>query len=359
MSIRFAKVVKSARRGKKLAKKFTRHFIWIVLGFVLLLVGSAYLVWYQEYDFQGSYADALWTVLFTLVGQGEFATNPRTVPGRVTVFVLSIVGVALLGVIFSELIQRLMTSKLKEMMGMSRCGYKGHTLICGWNERGRHILKELEATGKPAALIAKERPPFLPADNVFFVAGSPSDEEILMRAGIKEADTAIILADSRGGGGGDDVDARTILTALAVEATHPEIYSIIELTNPANERHARLAQVDDIIYCDSLIAEVTATCAVYAGISVFMKDILCASDEGHRFAAFPVASEYEGETVGTLFGMYRKDGYLPVGIILPPQNEPDAPLGLWRSRVNPPEADRVRLPMKIVCIAKNERDSDA
>jgi voltage-gated potassium channel len=345
------KVVKSARRGRTLAKKFRRHFIAFLLAFGVLLFGSSWLVWYQEMNFHGPYHEAVWTVLFTLIGQGEFATNPKTVMGRVVVFVLSIVGVALLGVVLSEIVQRLMASKLREMMGMSRCRFAGHTVICGWNERGRLILREMTAEDRQISVIASERPPSLPGE-VFFIAGSPTDEDALQRSGIAEAGTAIVLADHSSGGNGD-VDAKTILIALAVEAANPNIYSIIELLNPENERYARLAKVDDIIYCDSLIAEVTATCAAHAGISVFMKDILCASDEGHRFAAFDVTGEFEGKSVGELFEHFRKDRALPVGIITPPENAPETPVGLWRSQVNPDESVKISLPMKAVCIVKN------
>ncbi|MDR1621355.1 MAG: potassium channel family protein [Synergistaceae bacterium] len=344
------KMVKGVRRGKAIARKIGKHFLWVVLGFGALLFGSAYLVWHQEQNFQGSYVNALWSVLFTLIGQGEFATNPRTFSGRLIVFVLSIVGVALLGVIFSEIMQRLMASKLRELMGMSRCKYAGHTLICGWNERGRLILRELLAAGKQVAVIASERPSSL-ANDVYFAAGSPADEEVLSRAGVTDAAAAIIL--SNPSGSPDDADAKTILTALAVESANHELYSVIELANPDNERHARLAKVDDIIYCDSLIAEITATCAVHAGISVFMRDILCASDQGHRFAAFNISDEFGGKPLGDFFKRLRKDGHLPVGVIAPPKDNPQAPVGLWLSQINPKEDLTVALPMKAVCIVKN------
>jgi voltage-gated potassium channel len=317
------------------------------------MFGSAYLVWQQEHAFKGSYMDAFWTVLFTLVGQGEFATNPRTAAGRVIVFVLSIVGVALLGVVLSELTQRVMTSKLRELMGMSKCGFEGHTMICGWNERGRLLLRELLASGKQVALIARERPASLPANDVFFVAGAPTDEETLRRAGIMNASAAIVLANHSGAAEDSDVDARTILTALAVESANPDVYSVIELIDPENERHARLAKVDDVIYCDRLIAEITATCAAHVGISAFMRDILSSSDEGHHFEAFDVPQPFEGQALREYFSTLREEGHLPVGFIAPPKDDPQAPAALWRSHVAPDENSTVILPMRAVCIVKD------
>lgn len=353
---KFVKVVKSARRGKALSKRLRRHIVWVFIGFFVLFLGASLLVWQQEHEMQGPFTDSMWTVLFTLVGQGEFATSPRTVVGRITVFFISIVGVALLGVIFSEIIQRLMSSKLREMMGMSRCKYVGHTVICGWSERARLILKELDAIGQEAAVVAKERPANFPGGDVFFIAGSSTDDEILERAGIKEAAAVIILADRSGNPDDSDVDARTILIALAVESCNPKAYSVIELTHPENERHARHARVDDIIYSDSIIAEITATCALYTGISVFMHDILCASDDGHSFASFDVDPKFEGKTIAELFTEYQeKTDDLAVAVIVPPDGKPDAPLSQWHSRANPERTMNVTLPMKIVMIVKTHK----
>lgn len=241
MSSRFVRLVKNARRGRALSKRFRHSLLGAFVLLSVLLFGSAWFVWQQERGFAGSYLDSLWTVLFTLIGQGEFATAPRTVLGRVIVFLLSILGVALFGVVFSEILQSLMSRKLREMMGMSRCGFRGHVVICGWNGRGKAVVRQLLASGKRVSLVALERPAGL-SPEVFFAAGNPSERESLIRGGIGAASAAVILSDPRF----EDDDSRTILTALAVESANPSVYSVMELHNPENERYARLARVDDI-----------------------------------------------------------------------------------------------------------------
>jgi hypothetical protein len=128
---------------------------------------------------------------------------------------------------------------------------------------------------------------------------------------------------------------------------------IIELNDPENERHARLAKMDDVIYCDSLLAEITTTCAVRTGISVFIRDILCSSDERYRFAAFDVPEPFKGQTLREYFSTLREHGHLPVGIIVPPADNPQAPAVLWLSHVIPDENLTITLPMRAVCIVKD------
>ena len=346
----FVKTVKGVRRGIGISKKFHNKLLAALISFLGLICGSALFVWWQERNFTGSYTDSLWTVLFTLIGQGEFATSPHTMWGRVIVFLLSIFGVALFGVVFAEVMQRIINSRIRailgEMMGMNVCKFDGHVLICGWNQRGPYLLKEILSSGQEAALIAKDRPDDLP-DDVFFVQGNPSEQESLRKGGIQKAKRAIILGDPDFG----NDDSHSILTALAVENLAPDIYTVMELHNPENEHYAKYAKVDDILYSDSLIAGIASMCTHNEGISAFIRDVLSTADDGHSFATVDVEAKYKGRTIDELFADLKKEGVLPVGIIAP--DKPGAPVSEWKSNVNPDGNMTVTLPMKAVCIVKD------
>ena len=344
----FVKTVKGVRRGVGIAKILRNKLVPALLVFLGLIGGSALFVWWQERGFTGSYFDSVWTVLFTLIGQGEFATSPHTMGGRVVVFLLSIFGVALFGVVFAEVIQRIINSRIKEilgeMMGISTCKFEDHILVCGWNQRGPYLLREILSAGQQVALIAKERPADLSSD-VFFVQGNPSDRETLIKSGIEKAKSAVILGDPDFG----EDDSHSILTALAVENSAPNIYTVMELHNPENERYARYAHVDDILYSDSLIAGIASMCTHNEGISAFIRDILSTADEGHSFASFDVGNEYSDRKIADLFSDVRKQGGLPVGILKPSDESSTE----WVSEVNPSEQEIIVLPMKVVCIVKD------
>ena len=352
MANKFVKIVKNARRGVNFAKNHHLRLVYVILTFLGLLMSSAMLVWWQEKGFKGSYWDALWSVMFTLIGQGEFASYPHTFGGKIIVFLLSIFGVALFGVVFAEVIQRIINSKIKmilgEMMGINNCKFEGHVIICGWNGRGPYLIRELVASGRQVALIAKERPSDLHGD-IFFIQGNPSERDALVRAGIEKAQGAIILGDPDFGSD----DSHTILTSLAVEAAAPNVYTVVELQDPENERYARYAHVDDILYTDSLIADIAAMCTHNEGISAFIRDILSTADEGHSFASFDVPAEYRGEKISDLFEYCRKEGTLPIGILTPPDVPEKVPVSEWISTVNPDDDRVITLPMKVVCIVKD------
>ena len=354
----FIKTVKGARRGISISKKIKHSLFGAIFLLMALLMGSALLVWWQERNFAGSYLDSLWSVMFTLIGQGEFAASPRTFWGRMIVFLLSVFGVAVFGVVFAEVLQRLINSKIKtmlgEMMGINTCKYEGHVIICGWNGRGPYLVRELKATDRQVALIAKERPDDLD-EEVFFVQGNPSERDTLIRGGIMKAQGAIILGDPNFGAD----DSHSILTALAIEDLSPNVYTVMELHNPDNERYARYARVDDILYSDSLIADITAMCTHNEGISAFIRDVLSAADDGYSFASFDVSYDYEGRTIGEMFDYCKSEGAFPVAIITPPDimNAKKTPVSEWNSEVNPPADRKIELPMKVVCFVKDNASS--
>ena len=357
MANKFASTVKHARLGINLSKKI-KNSLWIsLLVMALLIFGSAFFVWWKEKGFKGAYLDSIWDILFTLIGQGEFATSPQTLLGRIIVFFVSIIGVALLGVVFANLMQKFIDSRLKQIvgdfLGMNMCKFEGHIVICGWNGRGPYLIRQLHAANRQMSLIASERPDALNNSEIFFIQGNPSERETLIQAGIEKARAAIILGDPHFG----NDDSHTILTGLALEAVNPNVYTVMELHDPENERYARYAHVDDILYTDSLIADITAMCTHNEGISAFIRDILSTADEGHSFASFDAPRDFRGKTIGELFAHFRAEGALPVGVITPPdngQNPRDIPASEWLSKVAPSPNDTVTLPMKVVCIIRDD-----
>ncbi|MBP5211432.1 MAG: NAD-binding protein [Pyramidobacter sp.] len=350
MAQNYSKRVKGLKRGTKYASKLHKYFIWILLAFIVLVFGSTYLYWKLERGGQGSLLEALWTILFTLIGQGEFANHPQTMVGRVIVFVLSVVGISVLGVVLSVVLARLMKYNLKNMMGLNKCKYEGHTIVWGWNGRAEVVLKELIASGTQVAIITKTKPAELSHYDAFFVAGEPTSDQRLLQAGIDKAESAIIFAERTEGLSNDEIDAHTVLTTLAVETLRPEIYTVIELLNPANERHARRTGVDDIVFCERTLADIVAASASQQGISSFISDILSFSDDGSSLHAEDIDEKWEGRTTGELFEAMVAEGELPLGIMTPDET---AGTERWDHEINPPADTKVTLPMRVVFISRN------
>ncbi|MDY3869432.1 MAG: NAD-binding protein [Pyramidobacter sp.] len=234
------------------------------------------------------------------------------------------------------------------------CPYSGHTIICGWNDRAPQILQELEASGCKAAVIARSAPALPENSSAFVICGDPSKNDVLRKAGVETADAAIILSENARTLPPDSVDSRSILTALAVESLRPEIYTVLELLNPANEIHAKRAHVDSIVFCEKIIADVIALCASQKGISSFVDDILSRSDNGTALCTQDVEAEWDGRPIGELFSSIHQSGALPLGV-LRQTNSRDTEE--WAHEINPDENGLIHLPLKVVCISPDEEQN--
>lgn len=233
---------------------------------------------------------------------------------------------------------------------------QGHTLICGWNSHALKVLRELEASGHPVAVVARRRPEELENSAVPVVEGDVSDDETLKRAGVETAAAAVILAESAGSLPADTVDARSILTALAVKSLHPEIYSVLEIINPENERHAQNASVDNVVYCNRLIANYIALCASQRGISNFANDLFSHSDNRSSLNTMDLDPKWQSRPIGEVFAAIRAQGDLPLGIMRRDDNDSRQ---VWRHEINPAAGTKAELPMKVIYISCEKTEQNA
>lgn len=224
---------------------------------------------------------------------------------------------------------------------------EGCTLLCGWNSHAMQIVRELETSGRSVVVVCSKRPEELNKSTPPVVVGDCSADEVLKKAGVETAAAAIVLAEGVGRLPVDTIDARSILTALAIESLNHGIYSVLEILNPANARHAKNANVDNVVFCEETIARFIALCASQRGISGFVSDILSHSDHRSSLNTMDLDGEWDGRTTGEVFEKVRSLGDLPLAIM---RQRGDEGREEWTHEINPPADTRIALPMKVIYI---------
>lgn len=175
-------------------------------------------------------------------------------------------------------------------------------VICGWNENGARLLSDLLRSDPcPWITIVSQPAPRLESlpEQVDIVEADPSTQAGLAAAGVDEADVVVVLADSTRGRP-QDVDARTILTVLAVERARPEIHTIAELLNDDNMFHAYNAGVDEVLIADAYIGGTLAQAVCRPGMTAVFSDIF-RSGSGSRIVERSVG-EGAGQRFSALAG---------------------------------------------------------
>ncbi|UCH33298.1 MAG: potassium channel protein [Armatimonadota bacterium] len=111
---------------------------------------------------------------------------------------------------------------------------ENHHIVCGYGRMGQEIIRQLIRHG--AQLVVIERDPDQLAElsdaGVPFVAGNATDDEMLMRAGIKRAKSLVAVCSS---------DEDNLFLTLSARALNPDLYIVARCAGPgASDKFTRV-----------------------------------------------------------------------------------------------------------------------
>lgn len=275
------------------------HVIKLLAVILIIVLGSGGLIAFFEPDV--SFSSGVWWSIVTLTTVGYGDISPSTPGGRTLAIFIMFFGIGLLGMLSASLATILISTKIKENKGMGISKAENHIIICEWNYRTRDIIKELRADaqteGITIVLIADIQEKPIDDPNLFFIRG-PVNEEVLKKANLKQAGTAVVLGDDKVEP--DVRDAKAVLTTLTIESMNPDVYSIIELVDKSNERHCRQANADEIIISSELSSYLIASAASDHGISKIISELL-SSRYGNGLYSMPITEDMVGEKFIDIF----------------------------------------------------------
>jgi voltage-gated potassium channel len=209
--------------------------------------------------------------------------------------------VSLVAFTTAAIASRFVATVIKRGAGMGSFKGSSHLLICGWSPKGSEIIRELRAKEvedhRPIVILAdRDGAPF-EGEAVTFVRGNPSSDADLRRAGLDRVSTVIVLADaSNASDDPDDLDARSLLTTLAMECINPAAYSCVEVVKSENRQHFERTKADELVVSAELTGALLAAAARTHGLTAVIADLLT-HPEGQELYRIPVPPELAGQTV--------------------------------------------------------------
>ncbi|NTV46092.1 MAG: potassium channel family protein [Chlorobiales bacterium] len=289
-----------------------------VLGVIFALAfASAMIVFVLEKPSNHRFetiGDAIWWAFVTITTTGYGDIYPITPLGRsVTVFVVlgGVVTISLLsGIVSSILVAR----KIKEDKGLQEITVKNHILICGWNRNAEKILSTFRESGTESRkfVLVNELAEGQISNIIYsfkdldikFVSGNFTSEEVLMRANIKHAQTAVILADETMPTAAK-VDERTLLATLAIKSLNPKAKVYAHITDPASRVPLQRANADAIVLSDQHVGYLLVNHIVSPGIPEAIEDLFDYK-VGAKFSKLPIPVEFVGKSFVELSNHIRK-----------------------------------------------------
>lgn len=334
----------------------------LLVGFIVLLLGCIATIWATEGVDLGH---AILRVLPPFLGQMTDAASADPLTAVVW-FLGLLASLGSLAIVTALIVGRFVRIILRGGHVSMKTKQVGHVVICGWNSQGQAIVNALrvaDPSGGIVVVASLERRP-IENDDVEFLSGDPTQDDVLDRAGIKKAKSAIVLTDFQGNA--NDADAKALLMTLAVETINPAVHTCVQILNSANARHFERAGVDELICLDQIGGNLAVASAVHRGISALLSELL----------TFNVGSEFyrvEGNPVTRLIGKSFVDAVKTLAekhvILLGVETDASAQLeedmkaevlhraGISGGRVmmvNPRTEYRIRQGDSLLCAAKDQ-----
>ena len=267
-------------------KNFFKILLILILIFIFFVVG----VFFSEKRVNPQcqdFFDAFRIVFVYFFGEYiDFA--PKTLFGKIVSILSFLIGVfivaALIGKFASYFINIKKEGKMPQLL-------ENHIVICNWNEKGVHLVKEIHTAipDIPICILTDKKDEEIRQheleirkefENTFFKKGDPTLHINLKNlAFAHRAKSVIILADERC----PDPDGKTALIGLAITKLERNLprkpHIIAEIINHQKIEHLKDAGVDEYICASDYGLSLMAQAALYPKLSEVYHQLLTYSED--------------------------------------------------------------------------------
>jgi voltage-gated potassium channel len=215
--------------------------IAVALAIFLLTFGTAGFMVIDSYPL----LDALYMTIITITTVGFAEIHPLSEAGRLFTIVLIFLGFLSLAWIARVLVEALVKHVLKNDLEKKKMlktidKLENHTIICGFGRVGRAAAEELHQANTDF-LIIENNPTMcerIHEKGYLFIEGDATNEEILLKAGIKRASGIMALLPS---------DAENLFISLTARELNPTLQIIARAEDPSASRRVLRAGADRVV----------------------------------------------------------------------------------------------------------------
>jgi voltage-gated potassium channel len=266
------------------------------LFFILVTATLAYLL--EPVTF-GNWFNAFYWVLTTMatVGYGDYYAH--TPAGKILTICLYVLGIGLLSLIISKIIDAVSEYHRRREAGKLQYSGSNHILIMNWSRKALYAIEELISYDASAEIVIVDELDKHPydRDNVHFVSGDPTSEEVLGLAGVSDARSAIIFADPRI----DDpslVDGKSLMIASTIESIAPSVHTTVEIMLEKHIPRFQHIRVNGFVLSHDAVSRLAVRSAMNEGNIEIFNQLL---SRAHGADIYQVAVRPEWRTYGDAF----------------------------------------------------------
>jgi len=219
----------------------TKHLITgIIMALFIVIFGTVGYIVIEDWGF----LDALYMTIITISTVGYSEVHHVSKAGRLFTILLVFFGVGFTLYIAAAVVQFMVEGRIRLILGRRRLEkkisrMKDHYIVCGYGRIGRVLCRNLKR--KPLDLVVVEKNPELisvmDADGVLYISGDASNEENLLKAGIKRAKGLVAALAS---------DADNVFLVLTARQLDPDLIIIARASQEESKSKLRAAGANTV-----------------------------------------------------------------------------------------------------------------
>jgi voltage-gated potassium channel len=191
------------------------------------------------------FLDAFYMTVITVGTVGFQEVHVMSDAGRVFTILLIVVGVTVLGYTVTKLAQIMFEGQFQRFLGRKKVEksieeLKNHYIVCGYGRIGSLICREFAA--KPLSFVVVESNQSviekLEEDNVLFLRGNATEDETLLKAGIKRAKGLVSVVTS---------DTENVYITLTARGLNPDLFILARSGEPGSEVKLKRAGANKVV----------------------------------------------------------------------------------------------------------------
>lgn len=243
--------------------------IYKAVTLFLSAIGVGVIGYSQFFGF--SFVNALYMAVITIstVGFGEVQALDEAAKLFTVCLILSSIGIY--GYVVAVISEYLSNSTLMEELRIKKVFKKierleGHTIVCGYGRNGRQAAAKLKNFKKSCVVIERSAELLKEIEEEGFlgVEGDATDDSILMKAGVKNAENLITALPS---------DSDNLYVVLSTRQLNAKIAIVSRATNESTQKKLKIAGADKVIMPDKLGGDYMASLVVTPDLVEFVNRI--------------------------------------------------------------------------------------
>lgn len=188
--------------------------------------------------------DAIYMTVTTLATVGFGEVHELDKAGKIYTIVLIVAGVGFFLYVIGSVVQFMVEGHIQAIFGRKRLDrqierLKNHYIVCGYGRIGRVLCRNMKR--KPIDLVVidvkTEPDPALDFDGVYYISGDATDENILIKAGIRNARGLIAVLGT---------DADNVFLVLTARQLASDLFIMARASNQAAKSKLKAAGADKV-----------------------------------------------------------------------------------------------------------------